>query len=86
MEKRSVVAGVVSEDKTTITFGMSQCSFKDLFVKKKGRVLALGRAKSRKPAFSLILEKDEPISAQFLKIAKILTRVSDTKLEDLELA
>lgn len=66
---RITVAGIVSDD--TLRVGISRCSHKDVYIKKKGNVMAQGRAKSRGQSHLFHLNDGEVIP-QFIAIANTI--------------
>lgn len=84
---RAVVAGVQTTP-NTIRIGMSVCSVKDKFIKAKGKVIALGRAKSSSPQDVLYLTDDFTPSKQFIARAiKLVTpRVKKSSKSEKQLA
>lgn len=75
--KRSTIAGLISEDRKHISFGVSTCSHKDQFTKEKGRVIAQGRA-FKCPVTTLPIKDDSKIANQFIEQAKLI--IEDFKL------
>lgn len=75
---RAVVAGVQTGTRS-IRLGMSVCSVKDKFIKAKGRVIALGRAKSSVPQDILYLTDDSTPVKQFIARAVKLVTPSPKK-------
>ena len=68
-QPRITVAGILSNG--TLTLGVSRCSNKDQFSKKKGRHIALGRAKT-KPAIVLSVPADQIVGRIFLEESRKL--------------
>lgn len=68
--RRITIAGVINDDDNEITFGISQCSPKDQFVKSKGRAIATGRAKSSNPYLTLSNINREESTKTFVNKAK----------------
>lgn len=62
---RAVVAGIQVAP-GAVRIGLSVCSTKDKFIKAKGKVIALGRAKSSVPQDVLYITDDAPVSKQFV--------------------
>lgn len=69
--RRRTIAGIIDEKDGTLRIGISECSHKDMFEKKKGRMIAKGRALS-KHAQIIELDHTKTPPIQFVELAKHL--------------
>lgn len=71
---RAVVAGY-RVSPTSIRIGISVCSTKDKFIKAKGRVIALGRAKSTNELHEVLYLTDDttPVKQFIARAVKLVT-------------
>lgn len=74
-KSRSCIAAIYNKESNSLSFGMSICSKKDVFVKKVGRVKAIGRAKYSIPILTKYPIKEKPLVTQFLEACVVLERV-----------
>lgn len=79
IKSRSVIAAIYNKESNTLSFGIAICSKKDVFIKKVGRVKALGRAKYHIPILCKLINKEEPLITQFIDNAKVIERVANSK-------
>lgn len=70
-QRRRTIAGVIDKDNGVLRIGISECSNKDMFEKKKGRMIAKGRALSRH-AQLVELDSTKLLTTQFVELAKSL--------------
>ena len=77
-ERRVAFAGVI--DNNTINIGEAVCSEKDIFDKKIGRQIALGRA-IKKPVYQITIEDDKKPSDLFVNFCKDL--ISNKEFENI---
>jgi hypothetical protein len=82
-QKRTTIAAVIDDENGVLRIGKSLCSHKDMFNKKKGRAIALGRATCKhKPSEDTIKKGLAPIEValdttitpiqQFIALAKTI--------------
>ena len=68
---RVTVCGVINKADNTLSIGAARCSKKTSYLKKLGRTISQGRANS-KPIATIQLVDNQPISEQFVPVAKEL--------------
>lgn len=67
-KRRVTIAGIVDNQSNVLSIGIAQCSHKDIFTKRVGRLKSLGRAKS-KEATKFHIEENKEVSL-FIEISK----------------
>ena len=68
--RRATIAGIIDDSNNQLRIGIAECSPKDQFTKKKGRMIAAGRAASKHAL--QVVELSEHPTVQFVEIAKSL--------------